>query len=192
MARYDAATSRSWAFIGLCPQRGSHRVVHGGPALMVHGPTAGRMVDQVHHLFSLLQLTCTELTLVWSARGCFPCFLPRRCSHRRRAPGEPPWQCWCPIREGKSFPVSRRLRLWGQGAARASPRCWPRRSAARRGGARRRAPSSGASVQLRWATARPYHGECPGDASEVAGRLPVGWSRWRCTAELRRGSSARG
>jgi len=62
--------------------------------------------------------------------GVFPCFLPRRCSRRRRAPGEPPWQCWCPIGEGKSFPGSRRLRLWGQGAARASPRCWPRRSAA--------------------------------------------------------------
>jgi len=101
----------------------------------------------------------------------FPCFLPRRCSHRRRAPGEPPWQCWCPIGEGKSFPGSRRLRLWGQGAARASPRCWPRRSVARRGGARRRAPSSRTGIQLRWAMARPYHGECPGDASEVAGRL---------------------
>ena len=60
----------------------------------------------------------------------FPCFLPRRCSHRRRAPGEPPWQCWCPIGEGKSFPESRRLRLWGQGAPRASPRSWPWRSAA--------------------------------------------------------------
>ena len=172
VAGYGTATSRPWALIGLHPQRGSHRVAHGGPALMVHGPTAGRMVDQVHRLFSLARLTCTEPTHKWPVRGgVFPCFLPRRCSRRRRAPGEPPWQCWCPIGEGKNFPGSRRLRLWGQGAARASPRCWPRRSVARRGGARRRPPSSGVGVQLRWATARPYHGECPGDASEVAGRL---------------------
>jgi len=74
VARCDAATSRPWALIGLRPQRGSHRVAHGGPALMVHGPTAGRMVDQVHRLFSFARLTCTELTHGWSARGCSPVF----------------------------------------------------------------------------------------------------------------------
>ena len=69
MARCDAATSRPWALIGLCPQRGSHRVVHGGPALMVHRPTAGRMVDRVHRLFSLAWLMCTELTLGCQREG---------------------------------------------------------------------------------------------------------------------------
>ena len=43
-------------------------------ALIVHGLTAGRMVDQVHRLFSLVRLTCTELTHGWSARGCSPIF----------------------------------------------------------------------------------------------------------------------
>ena len=70
----DAATSRPWALIGLHPQHGSHCVAHGGPALMVHGLTAGRMVDQVHRLFSLARLTCTELTHGWPARGCSPVF----------------------------------------------------------------------------------------------------------------------
>ena len=62
--------------------------------------------------------------------GVFPCFRSRRCSRRRRAPGEPPWQCWCPIGEGKGFPGSRRLRLWGQGGGQSFPRCWPQRSVA--------------------------------------------------------------
>ena len=67
----------------------------------------------------------------WPVRGgVFPYFLPQRCSCRRRARGEPPRWLWCPIGEGKSFPGSRRLRLWGQGAPRASPRSWPWRSAA--------------------------------------------------------------
>ena len=38
---------------------------------MVHGLTAGRMVDQVHRLVSLARLTCTELTHGWPARGVF-------------------------------------------------------------------------------------------------------------------------
>ena len=136
---------------------------------LVYGPKAGCMVDQVYLSFLGHGLrapgSCTG-----GRRGRILYFL-LACSRRRRAPGEPCQRHWCPIEEGKSFPGSRRLRLWDQGAARASPRCWPRRSTARRGGARRRAPSSGAGVQLRWATARPYHRECPGDASEVAGRL---------------------
>ena len=70
----DAATSRPWAFIGLCPQRGSHRMAHDGPALMVHGPTVGRMVDQVHRLFSLARLTCTEFTHGWPVREEALCF----------------------------------------------------------------------------------------------------------------------
>ena len=32
-------------------------------------------------------------------------------------------------------------------------------------------PSSGASVQLRWAKAYPCHGGCPGEVNVVAGRL---------------------
>ena len=40
-----AATSRPWALIGLRPQHGSHRVAHGGPALLIHGPKAGSLVD---------------------------------------------------------------------------------------------------------------------------------------------------
>ena len=107
VARCDAATSWPWALIGLRPQRGPHRVAHGGPALIVHGPTVGRMVDQVHHLFSLARLTCTELTHGWPARGCSPVFLPWWCSYRRRAGCEPLWRCWCPIGEGKGYP-----RLW--------------------------------------------------------------------------------
>jgi len=104
VARCDAAMSQSWALIGLRPQCGSHRVAHGGPTLMVHGLTAGRMVDQVHRLFSLARLMCTELIYGWPARGCSPVFLPRWCYCRRRADCESSWRCWCPIGEGKRLP----------------------------------------------------------------------------------------
>ena len=43
-----------------------------------------------------------------AGEGGVPLFLPRRCSYQRRARCEPPWQCWCPIGEGKGFPGPRR------------------------------------------------------------------------------------
>ena len=55
-------------------------------------------------------------------RGVFPCFLPRRCSCRRRAHGEPPWWRWCPIGEGKSFPGPWRLCQWGQSGGQSFPK----------------------------------------------------------------------
>ena len=54
-----AAMSRPWALIGLRPQHGSHRVAHGGPALLVHGPKVGSMVDRAHRHFSSARLMCT-------------------------------------------------------------------------------------------------------------------------------------
>ena len=42
--------------------------------LMVHGPTAGCMVDRVHRLFSLAWLMCTELMLGCQGEGGVPLF----------------------------------------------------------------------------------------------------------------------
>ena len=74
---------------------------------------------------SLLSLCGSRAPSAWACgrRGeVFPCFLPRRCSCRRRAHGEPPWWRWCPIGEGKSFPGPRRLCQWGQGGGQSFPK----------------------------------------------------------------------
>ena len=87
--------------------------------------------------------------------------------------GEPCRRRWRPIKVGERFTRLRRTRWWGLGDCQGFLQLWPRWSAARRGGARRRAPSNGVGVQLRWATARPYLGGCPGEASKVAGWLQL-------------------
>ena len=85
VARCDAATSRPWALIGLRPQHGSHRVAHGGPALLVHGPKAGSMVDRAHRHFSSARLMCTGCRATLLTLPLFLCFfhgalLPATCS----------------------------------------------------------------------------------------------------------------
>ena len=76
---------------------------HGGPS----PPSLLPYLAHVHRAYAR----------VAGEGGVFPCFLPRRCSCRWRARGEPPRWLWCPIGEGKSFPGPRRLRLWGQGGS---------------------------------------------------------------------------
>ena len=126
-----AATSRPWAFTGLRFQAVGVSVAHGGPEVTVHGPKAGSMVDQVHP--SLLWLgPCTLGARAGGQRGgVFPYFSRDGAPAGGELTASLVQQRWCPIGEGKNFPGPRRLCLWGQGGGQGSPRCWPRRAAAR-------------------------------------------------------------
>ena len=72
---------------------------------MVHRPTAGRMVDQVHRLFSLARLMCTELTLGWSARrGCSPVFFRGGAPVGGERPVSPRGSAGVRLERGKASP----------------------------------------------------------------------------------------
>ena len=98
-----AATSRPWASTGLWSTargpRWTHAPVYGGPPLLP--------VNRVHTSPLTLVSTCTGCLRMGPARG-IPLFLLWLCFRRWRAPDEPPWWRWCPIREGKGFPRPRR------------------------------------------------------------------------------------
>ena len=114
----DAATSRPWASTG--PWSTTHgpwwtdAPVYGGPRLLP--------VSRVHPSLLCLWFTCTGFMHGWPARGVFPCFSCGSAPASGELAGQPPWRCWCPIGEGKGFPRLRRLRWWGLGGDRGSPR----------------------------------------------------------------------
>ena len=126
-----AATSRLWALIGLRPQHGSHRVAHGGPALLVHGPKAGSMVDRAHRHFSSTRLMCTGCIAALLTLPLSPLFLPRRAPAGDVLTGELPQRLRHPIEVGKSLPAPWQLQRWGQGDGWCFLSHWSRRTAAR-------------------------------------------------------------
>jgi hypothetical protein len=126
-----AATSRPWALIGLRPQHGSHRVAHGGPALLVHGPKAGSMVDRAHRHFSSARLMCTGCRATLLTLPLSPLFLPRCAPASDVLTGELPQRLRHPIEVGKSLPMPWRLQWWSQGDGWCILSHWSRRTAAR-------------------------------------------------------------
>ena len=62
------------------------------------------MVDQVHRLFSLAWLTCTELTLGWSARGCSPVFFHGGAPVGGERPVSPRGSAGVRLERGKASP----------------------------------------------------------------------------------------
>ena len=156
--------------LGRGPRLADVSVAHGRPRRAGPWTVGGVLGGPSPPFSSLAGSMYTGCMRMRSARGIPLLPLPAY-SHRRRAPGEPCQRCWRPIEVGKGLARPRRTRWWGLGDCQGFLRLWPWWSVARRGGACRRAPSSGAGVQLKWATARPYHGGCPREASEVAGQL---------------------
>ena len=106
VARCDAATSWPWALIGLRPQHGSHRVAHDGPALLIHGPKAGSMVDRAHRHFSSARLMCTGCRVALLTLPLSPLFLPRRAPAGDVLTGELPQRLRHPIEVGKKPPCA--------------------------------------------------------------------------------------
>ena len=133
-------------------------MVHGGRKFTVHGPKAGSMVDQVHPSPLSLWSTCTGCMGMWPARGGVS-----PVSYRDGAPAG--GELTVSPRGGAGVRLGRGKASLGHGdcvsgvkvAARASPRCWPRRAAARA------PPACGNGAGLRhrlvlwcvWATQRP-------------------------------------
>ena len=154
MAGCGTATSRPWALTGLW----STGVVYGGCKFTVHGPKAGSMVDQVHLSPLSLWFTCTGCMGMLPARGGVSLV-----SYRGGAPAG--GELAVRLRGGAGDELGRGKAFPGHGdcvggvkvAARASPRCWPRRAAARA------PPACGNGMGLRhrpvlwcaWATQRP-------------------------------------
>ena len=126
-----AATSRPWASTGLRPPLGPHRVAHGGPALLVHGPKAGSMVDRAHRHLSSARLMCTGCWVALLTLPLSPLFLPRRAPAGDVLTGKLPQWLRHPIEVGKSLPAPWRLQRWGQGDRWCFLSHWPRRTAAR-------------------------------------------------------------
>jgi len=62
------------------------------------------MVDQVHRLFSLVRLTCTELTHGWSARGCSPVFFRGGAPVDGERPVSPRGSAGVRLERGKASP----------------------------------------------------------------------------------------
>ena len=128
MAGCGTATSWPWALIGLW----STGVVYGGRKFTVHGPKAGSMVDQVHPSPLSLWSTCTGCMGMWPARGGVS-----PVSYHGGAPAG--GELTVSPRGGAGVRLGRGKASLGHGdcvsgvkvAARASPRCWPRRAAAR-------------------------------------------------------------
>ena len=169
----------TWHAMAL-PRRGRGLLLGCGPQAWSTVDASSRSMDLRQgpwwtKSIPLLSLCGPRAPGAWACgrREEFPLLPLPAYSRQRRAPGEPCQRCWRPIEVGKGLARPRRTRWWGLGDCQGFLQLWPRWSAARRGGARRRAPSSSAGVQLWWETARPYHGGCPGEASEVAGWLQL-------------------